>query len=491
MRLLLALTVLALLPASALAADQEAMFQDDNLLIYTTPAKQKAHLDELKRLGVDRIRVMILWRHIAPVKRPAGFDPADPADYAPGIWTTYDNLVHEAQARGIGVNFNITGPSPNWANHKPPRPDIRDNYEPRPAQFNAFVRAVGTRYSGTYPDGTYGTVPRVDYWSIWNEPNHSGWLTPTWQRSGKHWYERSASLYRELLDAAWRGLSDTGHGNDTILFGETAPSGDDTSRNVKRFMTPLRFVRALYCVNQKLHRLKGKPRKRLDCPRSAKSFVTGNPALFNATGFAHHPYQLLLAPDRRPTNPNQVTIGALDRLEHDLDAIQRRYGQHKRFPLYLTEFGYQSDPDPLGVSKRKQAKFINESEYIASRDSRVRALTQFLLRDGGKPIGLTFQSGLRTVKGKKKPAYAAYRLPIWVTGSKPFRRVWGVARPAAPGQSVAVGIQFRRHGAKKWKTLRTVQTFGRDNRIAASVRAGRGALRLQYGKLHSRTAPVS
>ena len=35
-------------------------------------------------------------------------------------------------------------------------------------------------------------------------------------------------------------------------------------------------------------------------------------------------------------------------------------------PLYLTEFGYQTNPpDPLGVSSAHQAAYLNESEYIA------------------------------------------------------------------------------------------------------------------------------
>ncbi|MEA2123530.1 MAG: hypothetical protein QOI80_312, partial [Solirubrobacteraceae bacterium] len=490
MRRLLPLILLALaaLPATALAsADQESTFQDDDQFLYTSAAKQRAHLDELRALGVDRVRVTVLWRGIAPAKRPAAFHAADPAAYPAGVWAKYDNLVREAEARGIKVNFDVTGPSPDWANKKAPRPDITDHYEPHPKAFGAFVRAVGTRYSGTYPDGQYGTLPRVDYWSIWNEPNHSGWLTPTWKWGGHRWFERSAALYRSLLDTAYAALAKTGHGGDTILFGETAPTGDDHSRNIKRFMTPLRFVRALYCVDQKLHRLRGKLAKLLKCPASAKAFVTGHPALFQATGYAHHPYQLLTAPDRRPADRNHVTIAVLSRLEHDLDAIQRRYGRHKRFPIFLTEFGYQSRPDKLGVSPRKQAVYINQSEYLASRDRRVRTMSQFLLRDGGRPIGLTFQSGLKNRAGKRKPAYAAYRLPIWVTGKTSRRRVWGLARPAAPNAAATVAIQFRRRGSKTWKTLRTLQTHGRENAITASVTArGRGAIRLAYGKLRSR-----
>jgi hypothetical protein len=487
------LAALALLPGAAQAAfNQESTFQDDNELLYQKADRQRSALNELRKLGVDRIRVTVKWRDLAPADRPKNFDGANPDSYG-GAWGSLDDLIREAYARGIRMNMNVTGPSPDWANKPAPRPDIQDNYEPSPKEFGKFVRAVGTRYSGEFPDDQGGILPRADYWSIWNEPNHSGWLTPTWQRRGHGpWFERSASLYRSLLDAAWSGLNATGHGKDTILFGDTAPAGSDTSRDVKRFMTPLRFIRAMYCVNQHQRRLRGAAARRLRCPKSAKDFVTRHPALFHATGYAHHPYDLLFAPRHKPTNPNYVTTGNVRKLEHVLDVIQRRYGSHKRFPIYLTEFGYQTrPPDPQGVSFRKQAEFINLAEYMAARNPRVRTLSQFLLRDGGPPIGLTFQTGLRTREGARKPAYDAYRLPLWVSGKGSRKRIWGVARTATTNEYATVAIEFRREGSKTWQTLKRVRSRGPHNLIRATVRArGKGAIRLTNGKLHSRRAAV-
>ena len=488
----LILVALALLPGTALAAfDQESTFQDDNELLYQeNSARQREALNELRKLGVDRIRVTVKWRDLAPEKRPNNFDAANPDSY--GGWSSLDNLIREAYARGIRMNMNVTGPSPDWANKPAPRGDIQDTYEPSPRLFRGFVSAVGTRYSGEYPDDEGGVLPRADYWSIWNEPNHSGWLTPTWQRKGGGpWFERSAALYRALLDAAWDGLAATGHGKDTILFGDTAPAGSDTSRDVKRFMTPLRFVRAVYCVDQRQHRLKGAAARRLRCPKTAKEFVTQNPALFRATGYAHHPYDLLFGPRHKPTNPNYVTMSTLRKLAYVLDVIQNSYGSRKRFPLYLTEFGYQTrPPDPQGVSPRKQAEFINLAEYMAWRNRRVRTLSQFLLRDGGAPIGLTFQTGLRTREGSRKPAYDAYRLPLWVSGKGARKRIWGVARPVTDNEIGTVAIEFRPAGGA-WRTLRRVRTRGDHNLVQATVRArGKGAIRLSYRGMHSRNAKV-
>ena len=503
-RTLLALVLLTLaLPAAAQASStQEATFQDDNLLIYTDDASRAANLDLLQSLGVDRLRLTVLWAAIAPdpqsrTKPPVGndrtnapFDAANPDTYGALVWHNYDEVVKGALARGMAVNLNVTGPSPLWANQTPPRPDVADTYEPSPAEFNAFVSAVGKRYSGTYADPAGGTLPRVDYWSIWNEPNQSGWLTPNWQKSGKRWYERSASLYRELLDQAWGALGATGHGQDTILIGETAPAGND-SKEIKRQMTPLTFIRALYCVDRKGKRLKGVRAKLLTCAKTSKAFKRAHPALFAARGFAHHPYQLLLPPGIKPKNRNQVTIAALPRLTTMLDRTMRLYRSKTRYPLYLTEFGYQTPPDRFGVPLRFQGQFLNQSEYIASRNSRVKTLAQFLLNDDGDPIGTTFQSGLRTHAGAPKPSLAAYRLPVFVTGKGSRKRVWGVVRPTAPNAKARVKVQFRRNGTSRWRTVKTVTATGKRNVFRTSVTLrGRGDLRVAALGVVSRTDRV-
>ena len=49
-------------------------------------------------------------------------------------------------------------------------------------------------------------------------------------------------------------------------------------------------------------------------------------------------------------------------------------------------------------------------------------------------IGAGFQMGLRLFgSNAAKPAYAAYRLPIWVSGKGATLTVYGQVRPAANG----------------------------------------------------------
>jgi hypothetical protein len=499
--LLLGCLLAALLATPAAAGpNQESMFQDDNELLYVPADQVSANLDTLRGLGVDRLRITVQWRELAPnggsYTRPEDFDGADPGAYPQSAWDRYDHVVTEALARGIKLNLDLTGPSPLWANQPAPRPEIVDTFEPSPADFGAFATAVGRRYNGEFVRSDGVRLPRVGYWSIWNEPNHSGWLTPQWSADARDATPRAAALYRALAGAAWSGLQAAGHAGDTILVGETAPKGD-RSRGIKRYMEALTFVRALYCVDTRGRRLRGARAGAIGCPASAAQFVTENPALFSATGYAHHPYELILAPTMRPLRPNWVTIANLSRLTRTLDRIFRRYGVNRRLPLYLTEYGYQTNPpDQVGVSLKRQAQYLNQSEYIAWRNRRVRTLSQFLLVDDDLAVPASFQSGLYLREGRaEKPALAAYRLPIWIPRPHVKRghrvRIWGLLRPATAGQPAAASIDYRPAGSKTWTSLRTVTVTSRRHYVWTTANVPRsGHLRIASDGHTSRAAYV-
>src|SRR5262249_19694315 len=152
-------------------------------------------------------------------RRRPGFDATDPAAYGADAFADYDAVVRDAAARGLGVNLDVTGPAPLWATKRPPRPDVAATYEPSAVEFGRFVTALGRRYDS------------VHYWSLWNEPNQSGWLTPQWRGRA----ERAPALYRALAAAGWAALASTGHRGDTILIGDTAPKGL-RAPGVKRFL---------------------------------------------------------------------------------------------------------------------------------------------------------------------------------------------------------------------------------------------------------------
>ncbi len=501
--ILAAALLLALLPSAAVASrTQESMFQDDPLLVYGAPDIQAKTLDRLGALGVDRIRVSVFWRVIAPAnesaQRPTGFDATDPGAYPAEHWAPYDRLIRLAAARNIGVNLNLTSPIPRWASAESPRDDIQITYAPTASEFGDFTRAVARRYSGSYEG-----LPRVDYWSIWNEPNQAGWLTPQWgpdPRSGGDMVESAAHIYRGLVAAAWTALADTGHAQDTILIGETAPKGQQRDRGITESLDPLRFIRQMYCLDDNLQFLTGTSAEVRGCPQTdhAATFVAQNPGLFRASGFAHHPYELLLAPSRESGWDDWVTIADLGDLSMELRRIYQRYGQptqeRRGVPLFLTEYGYQTPPDPLGVPFGRQAAFMNEAEYIAYRNPLVRSTSQFLLNDDGPVPGIdpernpreayrSFQSGLRTARGANKPAYKAYITPIHVVRPRVRRggrtQVFGMVRPARGAASKRVRVQFRARGGRRWRTLTSPVARAPRHYFVASVRIRRtGALRV-------------
>lgn len=503
--LITAALLLAALPTTASASrTQEAMFQDDIQLLSNDPGVVDGTLDQLRSLGVDRIRVSVFWRRLAPandqVQKP-NFDATDPAAYPAVNWEPYDRLMRSAAAHGIGVNLNITSPVPRWAAADAPedRQDLQVNWGPNPSEFRQFVKAVGTRYSGNFQG-----LPRVNYWSVWNEPNQPGWLTPQWApdpAKPSRMVEAAPAIYRTLVAGAWAGLNASGHGSDTILIGDTAPQGLRNVKGVSRAIDALRFIRNLYCLDKNLNVLKGRSAELRSCPDGdPQAFVDQNPALFHATGYAHHPYDLLSPPSRKPKSADWVTMANLPDLSHELKDIYRRYGQKPQtkrgIPLYLTEYGYETKPDPFAPSYSQQARFLSEGEYLAARNPNVRALSQFLLNDDGPTPGVdpqtdprvawrTFQSGLRTLSGKRKPSYKAYATPLFVKTPRVHRgsrvKIFGMLRAAKSSARPKVSIQSRSKGAKRYKTRKRMKVRGRGHVFNTTVRVPKsGYIRLRW-----------
>ena len=144
----------------------------------------------------------------------------------------------------------------DWLPGAPRDGQIHLNWNPSPKEYEAFARAVATRYSGNYDPvtrkldpGNPSDLPKVSFWSVWNEPDYGPGIAPQGV-PGHLKVENSPRMYRGLLDAAWSGLNATGHhtSTDTIAWGELAPRGE-SFWGVFCGMKPLAFLRALYCVD--------------------------------------------------------------------------------------------------------------------------------------------------------------------------------------------------------------------------------------------------
>jgi hypothetical protein len=477
------------------------MFQDDRLLIDSSTATVTRTLDLLSGLGVDRLRLTILWSSIAPAPLsptpPAGFAAAQPAAYPSAAWAPYDRVLELARARGMGVDFDLTAPGPVWAMRRgAPVAGQADHYAPSATAFGQFVLAVGRRYSGRYtPTGAGAPLPRVGFWSVWNEPNQPGWLAPQSVTGAGATTIEAARLYRGYVDAAAAALRRSGHAADTLLVGELAPEGDERPGEAAP-VAPIPFLRALYCVGPGYVPLRGAAARALGCPGSAAGFAAAHPGLFDATGFADHPYSFFLAPATSMSDANFAPLADLDRLQQDLDRIFGAYAVDRRLPIYLTEYGYETNPpNPFrGVSPATQARYLDEAEYLAWLDPRVRALSQFLLRDsapngafrrGSARYWSTFQTGLEYLDGRPKPALGSYRLPIEIPAPR-FApggavTVWAMLRLAPNGSAQSAQIQWRPRGGQRFGTLTVAHTDDPSGVLVTRVTPpGSGMIRVAW-----------
>jgi hypothetical protein len=503
--LILSAAFAAALASTARADSTQITIMQDDSHVLTNPV---GTLNTFRSLGVTEVKIFVGWASISPSPnsrtRPAHFSASNPAAYPAANWAPYDTAVRDAVARGMSVLLVPAGPAPLWATPTAPRGTAAHNphvWEPSASLFGQFVQAVGTRYDGSYkPSGSSTAIPRVSNWGVWDEPNYGYQLAP----QAVDGVEVAPYLYRGLLDAAWSALRATGHGSNTILFGDTAPRG--VNPGVANGMVPLRFLRALYCVNSSFQELRGTAASKRKCPTTAaasRRFRSQNPALFDASGFAAHLYtsgQVSSPTLKDPSNePDYAGIVDLPNIERTLDRLNSVYGSTRHFQIYNTEFGFQTDPPKsqcgcIFLSPTTAGYYLNWSEYIEWSNPRVSSDAQYLLYDAPGPPGhitteSVFSSGLETLGGTPKADYAAFQLPLFLpstsTSAGHSLEVWGQVRPAAyaardSGLPQQVQIQFEPSGGS-WTTVHTVTVSNSQGFFETPVTfPSSGSVRLQW-----------
>jgi hypothetical protein len=473
-------------PASAEAsANQFAMFGETPLLL-SDPSGTMA---TLRSLGVNVVRVSLRWQALAPRalsrSRPRGFDASDPAAYPAAKLNRYDELVRRAQADGIAIEFVLTGGAPRWATGRgAPRGGPYLNWKPSAREFGLFAQAMATRYSGHFqPRRSRSPLPAVHFWEIWNEPNFGQNLAP--QAINGSTVSTSPVMYRALVEAGWRALQRTGHGRDTILIGNLSPRGFNSPPGPRfpnglpgDFSTtkPLQFIRTLYCVDSSFRQLRGRAARAVGCPvtsAGSRRFRAENTALFLARGFGIHPYPFNLPPNEADSkDPDYVEFSEIPRLVSSLDRLERVYGSSRRPLVYVTEFGYITNPPNTTahygthfLSPATAAVYLNWAEYLSWRNPSIASTMQYLLYDPS-PNASGFATGLIFDDGQLKPTFDAYRMPLFLPVGSTQRGhkidVWGCVRPAryanieTHGATQYVQIQFRRGRRGPFRTIKTV-----------------------------------
>ena len=277
-----ALAIVGVLPAHALASTTEqSMLLDDDQLIYSSTNHMVQTLQTLHTLGVDVVKVSVVWQLIAPnansTRARPQFRRHQPRRVpARGVEPLGHARRDRPAARDEGV---LPGDRPRARVGRPARqPDqpgavARLDAQPEPttatsSRRSGVVTAARTptrprrrrapacrRWEASPSRPPHSPAPRSTrpprapapprrsrasaHWGIWNEPNERSWMVPWYRQAGRRRVLIQPQEYRALVDAAWQGLQASSHTSDTILVGETANRG---------IMSPVPFMRALYCV---------------------------------------------------------------------------------------------------------------------------------------------------------------------------------------------------------------------------------------------------
>jgi hypothetical protein len=269
---------------------------------------------------------------------------------------------------------------------------------PRWANGGGPPASLPTTGFGDFAYATAVRFPWVRLWTVWNEPNSRTFAVPV-----------SPSLYvSRALNPAYGALHAASAANK-VAGGVTSPRKTPTG------MSPLAFLQGMRAAHARLDAYAQNP---------------------YAIGRGETPY--------RATCSDCFTMAKLPEIRQ---AVTRAFGPK---PLWLTEYGYQTNPPDrlLGVSYALQARYLGEAALRVWRQSGVTVLIQFLVRD--EPSVGGWQSGLFSVGGEPKLAYHAFALPLAEVSRSGTRTVlWGQVRPGS-GRRAYV-LQRRLNG--RWVAL--------------------------------------
>ncbi|MDO9409800.1 hypothetical protein [Patulibacter sp.] len=409
--------------------------------------------------GVRNVRLFAQWSHLAPevgaTRPPAGFGGTGDVPYE---LAALDRKIDLVRRNGMTVTLVVTGPGPVWGSLDPSRRNGR--WRPSPARFGAFARAVARHVTG-----------RVDDWIVWNEPNVATWLQPQNTCVRGRCAPASPHAYRKLAAAGYDAIR-ASDPTSPIAIGATSPKGDPVPRKINGTTPPLTFLRELSCVDDRYRRRSTGECRGFRAPR-------GN-------ALAYHPHSNGFTPGYRSPRPADARMGDLSRLTSVVDRLTRtgrlKVVGAKRFPLWLTEYAYETNPPERGrgVSLAAQALWSQWGWWIAWNHPRVQMLAQYEWMDEGdvrRPVDPPgWQSGLHFFDGRPKPIAAAFPNPIFGYRTARAGTIWGQVRTATG----ATTVQLQRRSGTGWVPVRTVGTDARGAFLVRVPRRSRLTYRYTY-----------
>jgi hypothetical protein len=335
--------------SSQAAQGMELAVQDDGALVTQAYLRHSKAFPLLEELQTKWVRVNIGWAAVIGSRAANAKKKPSSIKYD---FTAYDELINAARARGMQLEVGLTGNAPRWATGDKKK---SGPFKPNAKLFREFVTAAVTHFG----DG----VPR---YSIWNEPNHTGWLAPL---------KSQPALYRALYVQGYAAVKAV-QPNAQVLIGETAPYA--SRKGVA--MPPLEFIRKF-----------------------------ANRGRLVADGYAHHPYDFNHAPTFKYPGRDNVTLSGLDKLAKMLDSLASSNRLEKAdgsaLDIWLTEFGYLRSGKQK-QSEKNRAKYLKLGYDMALKHPRVRQMLHFLLAQPAKRYRF-FDTSLVSQGGGKTPAFRA------------------------------------------------------------------------------------
>ena len=335
-------------PARA-ATGMEVAIQDDKVLVEQAYLGRTKGFQLADQLHATWIKVNVSWANSVNARTSKTKPSTVKYDFS-----SFDTFVLAARSAGFQVEMSLTGPdAPAWATGD----KKLGHYKPNPKLYAEFATAFAQHFKGL-----------VTRYSIWNEPNHIGWLTPL---------KSQPSLYRQLYTKGYAAAKAVDP-DAQVLIGETAPY----AARKGSAMPPLEFLRGF-----------------------TKS------GSLTADGYAHHPYDFDHKPTFKFPGADNVTLSGLSKLTKALNTLasQGKLADPSGDPLdlYLTEYGY------FASGKRKtpentRAQYIAQAFGIALKNSRVRQMLQFLLATPPKKY-LFFDTSIVSRSGSKTKTFNALK----------------------------------------------------------------------------------
>jgi hypothetical protein len=389
------------------------------------------------------------------VATPAGASPSAGFGIQDDAWLMYGpGTLSERLATLDGLGVRLVRFTVRWDQVAPTQPgDARNPADPayRWGQFETVLQAlhadgiavVVTLYgaprwaNGGHPpnwlpqqgfaDFAYAAslrFPWIRMWTVWNEPNGRTFSIPV-----------SPQLYvRTLLNPAYASLH-AANGANLVAGGVTSPRKTPTG------VAPLVFMRAMHAAHARLD------------------------------AYAQNPYPVSAGETPLRARCASCTDFTMANLPLIRSSVTRYFGAST--PLWLTEYGYQTNPPDrlLGVSYALQARYIGEAALRVFQQAGVTMLIHFLIRD--EPSLGGWQSGLFTAGGTSKPSFHALALPLAQASRSGSRVVlWGQVRPGSGARAYV--LQTYHSGA--WRPVGGVARTDTGGTFWRTVTLARGTL---------------